>query len=35
MNNIADYVKIAVIAFVGIMVINKALDKVGYPEFKA
>lgn len=35
MNNLADYAKIAVIAFVGILVINKLLDKTGYSEFKA
>jgi hypothetical protein len=35
MNNLADYTKIAVIAFIGILVINRILDKTGFPEFKA
>lgn len=32
---IADFAKIAVIAFVGIFLINKALTAVGMSQFKA
>ncbi len=35
MNNIMDYVKIALIAFVGIWIINKALEKFGLSQYKA
>lgn len=32
---IVDYLKIAVIAFAGVWVINKILDKVGMSAYKA
>lgn len=35
MNAIVDAAKIAVIAFVGVWVINHALDKFGLTQFKA
>lgn len=35
MEKIIDYAKIAVIAFVGILVINKALDAAGLSQYKA
>lgn len=35
MHNPADYIKIALIAFAGIWVINKTLTKLGAAQFKA
>ncbi len=35
MNNLVDYAKVAVIAFIGVWVINKVLDKVGLSAYKA
>jgi hypothetical protein len=35
MDKLVDYAKIAVIAFVGILVINKALAATGLSQFKA
>ena len=35
MNNIMDYIKIVLIAFIGIWIINRALDKFGASQFKA
>lgn len=35
MNNVADYLKIAVIAFAGVFIINKLLGQVGLEQFKA
>jgi 2-keto-3-deoxy-6-phosphogluconate aldolase len=35
MNNIADYLKIAVIAFAGVWLINHALTAAGLPQYKA
>ena len=35
MNNVMDYLKIAVIAYVGIFVINKALTAAGLAQYKA
>lgn len=35
MDNAADFVKIALIAFVGVWVINKTLDKMNLSQFKA
>jgi hypothetical protein len=32
---IVDYLKIAVIAFVGVLVINKTLEKINLNQFKA
>jgi len=35
MNNIADYLKIAIIGFIGVWVINKGLEVAGMSQFKA
>lgn len=35
MNNIADYLKIAVIAYVGVWIINRGLSAAGLSQFKA
>lgn len=35
MEKIIDYLKIAVIAYVGIFVINRGLTAVNLPQFKA
>lgn len=35
MNNVADYLKIAVVAWVGVFVINKALSAAGMSQYKA
>jgi hypothetical protein len=35
MNNISDYLKIAVIAYIGIWVINRGLTAVGMSQYKA
>jgi len=35
MHNVADYLKIAAIAFVGVWVINKALTAAGLAQYKA
>lgn len=35
MHNPADYIKIALIGFVGVFVINKILDKVGLSNYQA
>jgi hypothetical protein len=35
MEKIADFAKIAVIAFIGIIIINKGLAAVGLSNFKA
>ncbi len=35
MNNIVDYVKIAVIAYVGVWIINRGLTAAGLSQFKA
>jgi hypothetical protein len=35
MDKIIDYAKIAVIAYVGIFIINHGLDAVGLSQFKA
>ena len=33
-SNIGDWVKVAIIAYVSIKVINFGLDKIGQPSFK-
>ncbi len=33
--NVGDFIKIGLIAFVFIFAANYALDKVGFPQFKA
>ena len=35
MNNAVDYLKIALIAFVGVFVINRALTAVNLTQYKA
>jgi hypothetical protein len=35
MNNLADYAKIAIVAFVGIWIINRGLDMAGLSQYKA
>jgi len=35
MNNMMDYIKIAVIAFIGIFIINRALKAAGLGQFSA
>lgn len=35
MNNIADYIKVALIAFVGVWVINHGLAAAGLSQYKA
>lgn len=35
MNNIVDYLKIAIIAYVGVWIINRGLSASGLSQFKA
>lgn len=35
MDKLADYTKIAVIAFIGIWIINKGLSKIGLSDYEA
>ncbi len=35
MNNVADYLKIIVVSFIGIFAINKILEKTGLGAYKA
>ncbi len=35
MNNVADYAKIALISFVGIWIINRALSAAGMAQYRA